>query len=104
MAHTGDVRRDSLTFCNPRKAVRAPVLASHAVVDEEQAARVEAVLDRAQARIIAAPERAPPGLVEVVALRNIGAWIAHELAQLCCGEVDQPRVPVRGGYVHRRAR
>src|SRR5256885_2141175 len=64
------------------EAIRAPVLASHTVVHEEQTFRIVLCLDGPQARVVLAPERLPPLCVEIVALRDVGAGARGDAAQL----------------------
>src|SRR5258707_7611582 len=87
-----------------REAIRAPVLASHTVVNEEQALRVVLLLYRPQPRVVLSPIVLLPPLVEEVALGDIGARIRRDLAQLRRRALDRARIPVGCLEVHRRLR
>src|SRR2546423_5245796 len=94
------------------EAIRAPVLASHTVVHEEQTFRIVLCLDGPQARVVLAPERLPPLCVEIVALRDVGAGARGDAPQLrrrpidgacvAAGGLPGPRparhTPVRGAF------
>src|ERR1700724_2521748 len=62
-----------------RKAVGTPVLAAYTVVDEEKSIRIVLRLDGSQFRIIRSPICVLPGVIEVVALRNIGTRVRNDL-------------------------
>src|SRR5205809_651031 len=81
-----------------RESVGAPVFAADAVVHEEEAIRIVFVLDRAQLRVIPAPERLLPARIEVVALRDIRSRSRRNFAQLRRGEIDQPCILSRGRH------
>src|ERR1700720_3772559 len=63
-----------------RKTVGTPVLAAYTVVDEEKSIRIVLRLDGSQFRIVLTPICVLPGVIEVVALRNIGARVRNDLA------------------------
>src|SRR5579863_1454330 len=71
----GDRRRCAfigiLVSLQAREAVRAPVLAPHAVVHDEEPFRVVLLLDGSEALVVRAEVRLLPALVEEVALRQI---------------------------------
>src|SRR6185437_10201960 len=66
------------------KPVRAPVLAPHPVVDEEEPFRVIAALDCLEPRIVGPPERLPPVVAEVIRLRHIRTRTGRNLFELAC--------------------
>src|SRR5205809_4011245 len=55
-------------------------LAADAVVDPEEVVRVDLLLDREQARVVDAPERALPVRLEVVRLVGVGARAGGRVA------------------------
>src|SRR5262249_44379643 len=83
--------------------VGAPVLAPHSAMDHEEPVRVVLLLDAPQARVVAAPERALPALLEVVALRDVRAGVGHELPDLRHRRADLLRLLLRLGLVRRVA-
>src|SRR5205809_523535 len=69
---------------NSREAVWAPGLAPYAVMHKEQTVGVVAALDLFQARVVVAPERRLPVLLEEISLRHIGSGLVgqrHERSQ-----------------------
>src|SRR5580658_6161063 len=68
------------TSTHPRKSVRAPAFAADAVMDEEEALGIVFVLDRAQPRVVLAPEGVLPVRLEKVGFPDIGADAGQELA------------------------
>ena len=53
----------------------------------------------AQARVVRAPEGAPASRLEVVALRDVGAGVRHQLAQLGHGSATLPRLAAALGEI-----
>src|SRR4030095_8196970 len=68
-----------------REPVRAPALAPHPVMDEEEPVGVVALLDREEARVVRAPVGLLPGFLEEVALGHVRA----------CGGRYPPDLPHR---------
>src|SRR5439155_4565483 len=66
-------------------------LAADAVVDAEEVVRVDLLLDREQARVVDAPERALPVRLEVVRLVGVGARAGGRVAD----DPHRPRDLVR---------
>jgi hypothetical protein len=61
-------RRAMSALVHPHESVCTPVLAADAVMEKEQTLGIVFLLDRAQPRVIAAPERVLPVRLEVVGL------------------------------------
>lgn len=58
------------------------------MVDEEETFGAVLALHRLQARVVRAPERVAPVLVEVVALQDVGAGLRRDLEEFMVGGVD----------------
>src|ERR1700722_20466712 len=63
-----------------RESVRAPILATNAVMKEEEAVGIVFTLDREKPRVAFAPERLLPMRLEIVGFPYIGADPGKELA------------------------
>src|SRR5262249_4924614 len=66
---------------NPAESVGAPVLAAHAVMEEEEAVWVVFLLNALKALVVVAPEGVLPFRLEVVRLPNVGGGARHGVAQ-----------------------
>src|SRR6516225_2192462 len=73
---------------NPGESVGAPVLAAHAVMEEEEAVGVVFLLNALKAPVVVAPEGVLPVRLEVVRLPDVGGGARHEFAQFAhrCGD------------------
>src|SRR5579871_1514597 len=81
----------------PDKTVVAPAFAADAMADEEQFVGVVAPFHREQQRVMRAPVRCLPILLEVVALGDVGAAIGRQRFQDTHGAVDLRGLVARVG-------
>jgi hypothetical protein len=65
------------TSGRPGESIGTPFLATHSMVNDEEARRVIFLLYRPQFRIVRSPKGSMPGTFEEVAFRQIGPWIRH---------------------------
>jgi hypothetical protein len=104
------LRRQRCVSRQARKPVRAPVFTADTMVDEEQTVRVVTPLDFQEPRVIRAPERPLPVLLEVIALVDVGAGVGSGGTQRRHSSLHAGPVGVRSSKVgrgkafeHRRA-
>src|SRR4029453_2527568 len=77
-----------LTVRQSRESVGTPLFTADAMVHKEQAVGIIFLLDGAQLRIIRSPVSLLPGIIEVVALRNIRTSIRDNPTQFRRGQIN----------------
>src|SRR5271170_7977305 len=92
------------TSIQPREAVRAPALAAHPVMEEEETFGIVFVLDRAKACVVLAPEGVLPVRLEEVGLPHIGPDARQELAEFVHRLLHRFGLATRRSFVRLMAR